>query len=81
MIAYILFKIIDIIKVLVIIRIVLSWIGPSRNEFTELVYNVTEPFLAPFRFRVPLGHMYLDIAPIVLWFVLWLLRNLISLLF
>ena len=81
MIASILLIIIRVIEVLVLIRIVLSWIAPSRNEFTELVYNVTEPLLAPFRFRVPLGHMYLDIAPIVLWFVLWLLRNLISLLF
>ena len=81
MIAYILFKIIDIIKVLVIIRIVLSWIAPSRNEFTELVYNVTEPFLAPFRFRVPLGHMYLDIAPIVLYFVLGLAKRLIFYIF
>ena len=81
MIASILLIIIRVIEVLVLIRIVLSWIAPSRNEFTELVYNVTEPLLAPFRFRVPLGHMYLDIAPIVLYFVLGLAKRLIYYIF
>ena len=38
------------LRILIIIRIVLSWVAPySRNEFTELVYHITEPVLRPFR--------------------------------
>ena len=81
MIVSLLLLIIRVIEVLVLIRIVLSWIAPARNEFTELVYNVTEPLLAPFRFSIPLGNMYLDIAPIVLYFVLGLLKRLIFYIF
>lgn len=75
MIISILFLIIRVIEVLVLIRIILSWIAPSKNEFTQLVYNLTEPLLAPFRINIPLGHVYMDIAPLVLYFVLWLVKN------
>ena len=77
MLVSILLLIIKIIEVLVVIRIILSWIMPNRNEFTDLIYSITEPMLAPFRFKVPLGGMYLDISPIVLFFVLSLLKRLI----
>lgn len=81
MIVSILLLLIKIIEVLIIIRIILSWVSPGRNEFTELVYNITEPLLAPFRFKIPLGNTYLDISPIVLFFVLSLVKKLIFYIF
>ena len=77
----ILLLIINIIEVLVVIRIILSWIMPNRNEFTDLVYSITEPMLAPFRFNIPLGGIHLDISPIVLFFVLSLLKRLVFYIF
>jgi len=65
------------IRILIIIRIVLSWVAPSsRNEFTELVYHVTEPVLKPFRMLIPLGNMRMDFSPIIALVVLNLIRSL-----
>ncbi|ADO83063.1 YggT family protein [Ilyobacter polytropus] len=74
-------KIIDLairaLKMLILIRIVISWVAPySRNEFTHLVYEVTEPILRPFRMLIPLGSMRMDLSPILAYFALNLIRNL-----
>ena len=47
-----------------IISVILSWVAPgSRSPGAELVYQITEPVLAPFRRLIPnLGG--LDISPI-----------------
>ena len=37
-----------IIYILIMIRVLLSWV-PMNNSFSELIYNVTEPVLKPFR--------------------------------
>ncbi|EHO77618.1 hypothetical protein HMPREF9942_01346 [Fusobacterium animalis F0419] len=37
-----------IIYILIMIRVLLSWI-PMNNSFSELIYNVTEPMLKPFK--------------------------------
>lgn len=76
-----LFTIIDLIlraaRILILIRIVLSWVAPySRNEFTELVYHVTEPVLKPFRMLIPMGRMRMDLSPVIALIVLNLVRNL-----
>ena len=34
--------------ILIMIRVILSWV-PMNNNFTELIYNLTEPMLKPFR--------------------------------
>lgn len=73
--------VIRVIEILVLIRIILSWVMPSRNEFTDLVYKVTEPLLKPFRFNIPIGGMYMDLSPIVLFFVLSLLKRLVFYIF
>lgn len=75
------FTLIDLVtralRILILIRIVLSWVAPySRNEFTELVYHVTEPVLRPFRMLLPLGNMRMDLSPIIALIVLNLVRSL-----
>ena len=34
--------------ILVMIRVILSWV-PMNNNFTDLIYNITEPMLKPFK--------------------------------
>ena len=50
--AYLLITIIQklswIIYILIMIRVLLSWV-PMNNSFSELIYNVTEPMLKPFK--------------------------------
>ena len=56
-----------------IISVILSWVAPgSRSPGAELVYQITEPVLAPFRRLIPnLGG--LDISPIFAFIALNLL--------
>ena len=58
-----------------IISVILSWVAPgSRNPGAELVQQITEPVLAPFRRIIPnLGG--LDISPIFAFIALQLLQS------
>jgi YggT family protein len=58
-----------------IISVILSWVAPgSHNPGAELVAQITEPVLAPFRRLIPnLGG--LDISPIFAFIVLQLLQS------
>ena len=38
----------SLLYILIIIRVFLSWV-PMNNSFSELIYNVTEPMLKPFK--------------------------------
>lgn len=77
-IAYLLGKVIEVIRILIFIRIILSWLMPhNRNEFTNLVYDITEPMLKPFRVLLPLGQLRMDLSPIILLLLLGILRNFI----
>lgn len=81
-IAFLLSKVIEVIRVLILIRIVLSWLMPyNRNEFTSLVYSITEPMLKPFRVLLPMGHVRIDLSPIILLFVLSFLNRLVYMIF
>lgn len=50
--AYSLITIIDrlswLLYILIMIRVFLSWV-PTNNNFTDLIYNITEPMLKPFK--------------------------------
>jgi len=58
-----------------IISVILSWVAPgSHNPGAELVQQITEPVLAPFRRIIPnLGG--LDISPIIAFIALQLLQS------
>ena len=74
---------VNIVYLLIVIRVVLSWIRFSRrNVLTDLVYALTEPLLAPIRTllrKTPLGGsgMALDLSPLVLFLLINLAKNII----
>ena len=37
-----------LVYILIMIRVILSWL-PTNNNFTELIYNITDPMLKPFK--------------------------------
>lgn len=65
------------LMVAILIRAILSWFPISReNPFAQVVYQVTEPILAPLRRVVPsIG--VIDITPLVAIFLLQMINVLI----
>ena len=51
---------------LVIARAVLSWFSPDPyNPLVQLIRNVTEPILYPFRRLIPMYNVGIDFSPIL----------------
>lgn len=70
--------------VVLLVRIVLSWFPISRGSPMETVasvlYALTEPVLGPLRRAIPpvrFGAMALDLSPLIVFFGLSILQNLI----
>lgn len=61
----------------ILLRVLFSWLRPdSNNAIVRLVFQVTEPFLAPLRRFVPsLGG--LDVTPMVALILLEIVRALV----
>lgn len=75
-------KAVEIYIWIIFIRVILSWISPySRNDFTNLVYSITEPFLSRCKVVIPMGRSYMDLSPVVAYFVLNLFRRLVNYIF
>ncbi|MDD2352488.1 MAG: YggT family protein [Candidatus Caldatribacteriota bacterium] len=77
---YFLINIINIVfriySYIILARIFLSWLPVDRsNPIIKLIYQATEPILAPFRVIIPLGGMGIDLSPIIVYFLLNLLRT------
>lgn len=70
------FRVLDF---LIIARIILSWVNPNPNgNLTRLLYQLTEPILAPFRnllFKFGLGGGMIDFSPILAVFALNIIRT------
>jgi len=55
--------------VLVLIRVVFSWVSPvPTNPVSRLAWQLTEPVLGPVRRRLPLMSG-IDLSPLVVWLI------------
>lgn len=78
----VIFAILSVIKWLVIIAAVISWVSPDpRNPIVQFLYRATEPILRPLRRLLPPGRTGgIDLSPIIvillIFFIEALLRNL-----
>jgi YggT family protein len=67
----------EVFTLVIIARVILSWFSPSpTNRLAIILYQVTEPFLAPLRRIIPRVGMF-DFTPLV---AIVLLRLIVSLL-
>lgn len=67
-----------ILNLVIVIRVILSWLAPyTHNDFTDVVYAVSEPLLRPFGMIFPMGYSRIDISPILAYFALNLIRKLL----
>ena len=67
--------VLNIYMFVIIIRAVISWVSPDPyNPIVQILYRLTEPVLAPIRYRMPdMGG--LDISPIVVMLAIILLQS------
>lgn len=72
-------KLVEVFNILLLIRVVLSWIPMGENALTRAVYSVTEPILEPIRRAIYpwMRNIPLDISPIIAYFLIQLIRNII----
>jgi len=73
----IIYFIFELINILLITRIVLSWIPHNRyHPIINFIYEITEPILKPFRNMInPIQGI--DLSPIIVFILLRILGNLI----
>lgn len=70
----------ELLTFLIFARVVLSWVNPAKNKFTNFIYGASDPILAPFKRLIPNIGM-IDISPIVCLFAIsFITRTIISLL-
>lgn len=76
-IATLLLALLQIIKLLVIVRCVLSWFPNQDNRIVEAIYRLTEPILYPIRSLLQrwMGGrmMMIDFSPIILFLLIQVL--------
>ncbi|MGL4393509.1 MAG: YggT family protein [Fusobacteriaceae bacterium] len=70
-------KAVDIFIWILFIRVILSWLPNIHNAFTEIIYKITEPVLRLCRIVVPIGAARLDLAPLIAYFALGILKRVI----
>jgi len=76
MIVYILNYAFDLLNLLILVRILLSWIPHDRSHpLIHIVYDLTDPLFAPFQGRLVYGAM--DLSPIAVLFILSFVRSLV----
>lgn len=73
---------INILQLLIIIDVVLSWIPEARYRFrevTRVIEKITRPVTDPFRRLAPPSRTGgLDISPMLALFALWIIRQILN---
>jgi YggT family protein len=73
--AYIIDTVLTIYMWVIIARALISWVNPDPyNRIVVFLYRVTEPVLRPVRRLIPLGHLGIDISPIIVILVIYFLK-------
>lgn len=71
----------QVIYLIILIRIILSWVSTGRNGVTGIIYTLTEPILGPIRSMLdksPIGGGMLDFSPIIALFVMDIIKMVIK---
>lgn len=75
---FVLFGVVAFLSLFIFMRIILSWFISPMNRFLHFLIRVTEPVLLPFRRLIPPVGGMLDISPIIVLFLLDLLKRAIA---
>lgn len=68
-----------------LVYVILSWVRPAANRWTELLRSIVEPVLRPIRrflmAKLPARWQIIDWSVAVAWLLLGLLRRILSMIF
>lgn len=72
-----------IIEYAILARVIISWLPiPRDNQFIGLLYQITEPILAPIRGIIEKSsmgkNMMIDFSPIIAFLLIGVVRNLLT---
>ena len=77
----ILSRLLDAVKLLLIIRCIISWIPNFQNAFTDFIYKVTDPVLRPVQSvieKLLKGQaLMIDFSPIIVFVLIEFLQRLL----
>jgi len=68
--------ILSVYEILILARVVMSWINMGPNSLSDFVYRVTEPVLRPIRELIPALAGVIDLSPLVVFMLIDLIRRL-----
>lgn len=72
----IVYRVFDILNIIIIARVLLSWIPHDRhNPLIRIVYDITDPLFAPFQGKAAFGGF--DFSPIIVLVLLGFVRQLV----
>jgi len=81
LIRYIFSTMLEVLKFLILIRVILSWLPNVNNKVVEILYTVTDPILDPIKKLLDktMGEtgMMIDLSPIVAFLLIGLIQGLI----
>ena len=67
----------QVLSLIIIARVIVSWFSPSpTNRLAVILYQITEPFLAPLRRIIPRFGMF-DFTPLAAVVILQLIASLL----
>ena len=77
---HLLYGFLSILSLMIVIRIIFSWVSQAGNRFTRFIGRFTDPILVPFRRIIPPLGMF-DISPIIVLLLLSFLREAVEFVF
>ncbi|MBQ47048.1 MAG: YggT family protein [Zetaproteobacteria bacterium] len=60
----------NMVKILVIASVIVSWVGDRSNQIVQTIYSITEPIFRPIRRYTERLNIPLDISPIVVFAII-----------
>ena len=66
----------EVLSLIILVRVILSWVMPRPNTLTNILDRITEPILSPIRHILPATGMF-DFSPLVAMILLQLIARLI----
>lgn len=65
-------------EVVVVVRVILSWVQvDSYHPAIRLIYNLTEPLMAPIRKLLPTERIGIDFSPLIVLFGLEIIKKML----
>lgn len=82
----IIYRVVDmafsVFELALIIYVLLSWIRPSANQWTELLRKIVEPVLTPVRrflvARLPRQFQFIDWSPVAVFLAMNIIRRVLA---